>query len=220
MQDLSNKCLRAFCARISLILGFYWPLALNDEPPVTEASPDFLSSMRREWSHHSCSRLQHSSEDAIATVRLRFLRPQSSIVPTNIVVKLVENDIDCFPNPQPIQRTCSSPDCVAQTADHPPVERGRVRLPSCLLRAQLSSLRDQSGQSFLNRCRQPFAEVRVLAQFSRRQYSNPNRISSEPGDSLAERNDVLERLRHLRTLHQDEAVRHDSFRPLSLRKES
>src|SRR2546428_298614 len=139
MQDLSNKCLRAFCARISLILGFYWPLALNDEPPVTEASPDFLSSMRREWSHHSCSRLQHSSEDAIATVRLRFLRPQSSIVPTNIVVKLVENDIDCFPNPQPIQRTCSSPDCVAQTADHPPVERGRVRLPSCLVRDQLSS---------------------------------------------------------------------------------
>src|SRR5207245_9905736 len=121
----------------------------------------------------------------------RLLRATAAPVPSNVVVQMRENDVDRVPVAQPLQCICGGLDRVAQTADHPPVEHGGFRFPNCFLRAQFSRLSYQSGESLLNRRGEAFTKVRVLAQFRCRHDSYADRIGSELGDSLAERDYVL-----------------------------
>src|SRR5437867_2244859 len=132
---MPDESLRTFRAGVLLHLLFLGPFVLNNESFVSDTAPDLLCSVRRERSHHSRPRLQHSSQNSAPIICSWFLWPESSIVPGNIVVELVENNIDRLPYPQPVQRSCRGVDRVAQTADHPPVERRGFRFPSCLLRA-------------------------------------------------------------------------------------
>src|SRR5438093_10035701 len=64
LQDMPDEFLRTFRAGILLHLLFLGPFVLNDESFVSDTAPDLLCSVRRERSHYSLPRLQHSSQNS------------------------------------------------------------------------------------------------------------------------------------------------------------
>src|SRR5438552_1241300 len=93
-----------------------------------------------------------------------FLRSQSALIPSGIVLQVVKNDVYDLSHSQSFHRRGCCLNCCVETTEHPPVEC-RVGSLCGHLSSKFSGLRYQADEPILNGGCECFVEVSILIEF-------------------------------------------------------